>query len=135
MLQPRKNQWDDYYTHHTKGYFGKNSIPLHVQDNIYQLKCLIPEHETSKTVNIKTLQFEIGSKPWITLERIQSLSDHHYFRTCYLSYYETDNSNVGIVYELYEPMVATPTAKCWDFYHKLFNRLHNMKPLTKPVLK
>lgn len=134
MLEIGK-QWKDWvgYSEHGVAYFGINSVPIKVQDNVYQIKCMCGKPSNWSEYEMMYLQFD-SDKTGITLEFLNSLQNS-YIKEMRFSGHHTDNTRVKIVEVVEKPINKKPSGYNAKRIHSLFNRLCKLKPQDKPVLK
>ena len=134
MLEIGK-EWKEWsgYSKYGVAYFGINSIPIRVADNVYQVKCLCSKTCNSNEYEMKYLQFNLDTNncDLCFLNRLQN----NYIKSMKFSGHETDNSNVYIVGEFERPIDIRPRPYNAKQIHSLFIRLSKLKKQSKPILK
>jgi hypothetical protein len=128
-------QWKNWvgYSEFGTAYFGINSIPIKVCENIYQIKCLCSKHCNHSEYEMKYLQFNLSTTN-ITLNFLNSLKNNYVKEMDFCGYF-TDNPNVYIVGECENPKNITPCSYNAKQIHSLFLRLSKLKIQDKPILK
>ena len=134
MLGIGKN-WIDWsgYSNYGTAYFGMNSIPIEVEDGVYQIKCLCSKTYRHDSYEMKYLQFDTKSTS-IKLDFLNSLKNIYIKEAKFYGHY-TDNPNVYIVCECETPINITPRKYNAEKVHSLFLRLSKLKIQEKPILK
>lgn len=127
--------WRDWvgYSNFGVAYFGSTIKPVHVRDNIYQVKCMCAKSCNRSEYEMKYLQIDFD-KANITLDFLIELSNNYIKEVGFCGYY-TDNPNVYIAEEFNKPRNVIPNRYNAKRIHSLFKRLNNLKQQSKPILK
>lgn len=127
--------WKDWngYSANGTAYFGINSIPVLVDNNVYQIKCLCSKVCNSQEYEMKYLQVDLDSTD-ITIEFLNSLKNN-YIKSVEFYGYKTNNPNVFIVQELVNSKNIRPNRHNVKNINSLFDRLTKLKIQVKPILK
>lgn len=128
------DNWKDWvgYSQYGIAYFGINSIPVLVENDVYQIKCLCTKTCNYSEFEMKYLQIKLNDK--ITLDFLNSLQNN-YIKSAKFYGYFTNNRNVYIVEEFEKPHNVTPRGYNAKKIHSLFLRLSKLKTQSKPILK
>lgn len=121
------------YSEYGTAYFGINSIPIHVENNVYQIKCMCSKSYNHSEYEMKYLQFDLDNTN-ITLDFLNCLKNS-YIKEMNFSGYKADNNNVYIVDKCDKPKNKKPCGYNAKQIHSLFIRLSKLKPQKKPILK
>lgn len=117
------------YIHTGWFYFGQASIPFHVVENVYQVKCLLRQSENSKNFETVYLQFETNDK--ITLDFLEKLQ-HSYMQKASGRYQHTNKEDVLLIHTLNEPKLVRQSKYQTETYNNIFDRLSKMAIQKKP---
>lgn len=121
------------YSKFGKAYFGINSIPIEVEEDVYQIKCLCTKDCNRSEYEMKYLQIDTLLTN-ITLDFLNSLKNNYVKEVTFYGDY-TDNPNVYIVSKFEKSRDIKPCGYNAKKVHSLFTRLSKIKPQDKPILK
>ena len=127
--------WKDWngYSKYGTAYFGINSIPIKVEEGIYQIKCLCSKEYNHSEYEMKYLQVDTLLTN-ITLDFLENLKNNYVKEVNFCGDY-TDNPNVYIVCRFESPKNIKPCRYNAKKVHSLFTRLSKLKVQEKPILK
>lgn len=127
--------WKDWsgYSKYGNAYFGINSIPIEVEEGVYQIKCLCTKDCNYGEYEMKYLQIDTLLTS-ITLDFLKDLKNNYVKEVKFCGDY-TDNPNVYIVWKFEKPKNIKPCGYNAKKVHSLFTRLSKLKPQEKPILK
>lgn len=112
-------------------YFGPASIPFHVKDNIYQIKCLYRVYETGDTFEIAYLQFNIASEKYLEMLEM--------FKTDFIKYSLVEchpNQILPVIRStgrFTKPKIIYPSEYERPKLQKAWNKLKNMALQKRPA--
>ena len=123
--------WIDWKCYSVNGiaFFGINSVPVNVKDNVYQIKCMCGKTLNRSQYEMRYLQFDLD-KTGLTLDFLNSLQNE-YIKEMQYSGYHTDNERVHIVGEVGKPKNKNPHPYDAKNVHSLFTRLCKLKKQEK----
>lgn len=122
----------DTYENYGMAFYGINSKPIKVLDDVYQIKCMVTKPCNYSEYEMKYLQFTLNNE--ITLDFLNSLKSNYILSSKY-SYFRTNNSNVRVVNDISELKNVKPYSYNVKNIHSLFLRLCKLKEQDKPILK
>ena len=117
------------YKHTGWFYFGQTSIPFHVKDNIYQVKCLWRWTEYAKDFKTKYLEFRIDDKT--TLDQLNKLQ-HPYMQKATGRFHYSNKHDVLYMYEIHKPKMVGQSKYQTQILNQVYNRLSKMAIQKKP---
>lgn len=122
----------DKFKNYGMAFYGINSSPVMVSENIYQIKCMVTQPCNYFKYEMKYLQFNLCDG--FSLELLNNLKSN-YIKSCHYAYCATNNSNVHIVKSISELKEEKPHSYDANRIHSLYIRLCKLKKQTKPILK
>lgn len=132
LLKIKREIPDNRYIESGIFYFGSNSKPYKVNENIYQVKCIHRLQFTGSKTRIITLEFDLSDK-FITENRLQRCFGN------ITNMVQTKVDFVRISEKLYlcksffEPKLSKPNKYDTKIYNNILQKLVNMKPQQKMI--